>query len=192
MNQRALPGIIIILVILLGGVAYAAWINIKEKPEPVEQVAPLGTVYTNERLGITLTHPDTYRLDSKVGDTSELLGSISLIDAQAYAELMASTEPAEAPPAILINVFNANGASSVEMWLTENTQYSLYAGEQLVRTQVGTMQAVTYDAEGLYRIQYIALMKEDRIYLFSVEYLERTDSIVSDFTNLIQSVSINI
>ena len=191
MKERALTGIIIIIVILLGGVGYVAWNTAKEskEPAPVAEV-PTGVVYTNQDLGITFTQPEGYHLASTVNPETVRTGDISLIDEAAYKEFIESKEPREAPPSILLSVLDLGDASSIEDWLRSNEKYSQYQGGTLEPLVVAGIDAVSYEADGLYQTRYVAFTTKERVFLFSVQFLNRTDALFLDFNHVLQSLTI--
>lgn len=192
MKERALTGIIIVIVILLGGVGYVAWNSSKnsEAPAPIAEV-PMGVVYTNQNLGITFTQPDGYHLASTLSSEIPKGGDISLIEEGAYKEFIESTEPREAPPSILLSVLAQGDAVSIEEWLEDNKMYSQYDGGPLEPLTVAGVKAVSYEADGLYLTRYVAFALDERVFLLSVQFLDRTDALVSDFNRIIQTLTIS-
>lgn len=193
MKERALTGIIIILVILLGGVGYVAWNASKDTKEPVPIAEiPMGVVYTNQDLGITFTQPDGYHLASTLNPDVANGGDISLIEEGAYKEFIESTEPREAPPSILLSVLSLGNSTSIEDWLEDNEKYSQFKGGPLEPLTVAGINAVSYEADGLYQTRYVAFATDKRVFLLSVQFLDRTDALVSDFNRIIQSLTISL
>ena len=192
MKERALTGIILILLILLGGVGYVAWNSAKDKqePAPIAEV-PVGVVYTNQDLGITFTQPEGYHLSATISPESASTGDISLIEEGMYKEFTESNEPREAPPSILLSVRSLESPSSIEDWLRENEQYSQYQDAAHEPLMVSGINAISYEADGLYQTRYVAFTSNKKVYLFSVQFLERTDALVNDFNRIIQSLTIS-
>lgn len=192
MKERALTGIIIVILILLGGVGYVAWNASKntEEPAPIAEV-PVGVVYTNQDLGITFTQPDGYHLASTLNPEVPKGGDISLIEEGAYKEFIETTEPREAPPSILLSVLSLGKSTSIEDWLSDNEKYSQFQGGPLGQLTVAGVDAVSYEADGLYQTRYVAFVAKERVFLLSVQFLDKTDALVSDFNRIIQSLTIS-
>lgn len=154
--------------------------------------------YRNDDLGIRFefkTEPDGYILIEQNVDTvayTNLVTYLSLFDTDAYAELLASTEPREGPPAISVLIFDNPDNLTPAEWIQVEPQISninLALSEIMHLTFLG-LPAVRYMSDGLFVNDTVVAENNGRIYMISGSYDQEGSAIRSDFLEMLTYVSL--
>ena len=172
-------GALIILAILFAG--YFLYTGQATEPDG-------GKTYANASYGISFAYPDTYVLEEReVGNAERYHFAITLMDRIASENI---PQNGEGPTSITIDIFQNNlDKLSTEAWVkgNSNSNFKLSADGLLTSTTVAGREALHYTWDGLYRGESTVFAHKDNIVMLSVTYLSPTDTIVSNFANVLAS-----
>src|SRR3989338_1931597 len=178
MNVKVIGGVLLIGLILL-----ATW-----------AIQRGGTKeYPTEYIGIEFTYPDYYFYEER-----EVEGGGRAIvlteDTAENRELREGTTRVarDGPEVIVLAEYPNEDRRPLEEWLQANgaiSNYNISAGT-LTETEVGGERAVRYSWSGLYEGHTVAAAKDERIYLFSVSFINFEDRIRQSFDDILASLSL--
>ena len=149
--------------------------------------------YDNPTYGVSFSYPDSYVLTERdePGLAQQSRHVITLMDKTAAANI---PENGEGPTTISIEVFEsaAIDSRSVEQWIknTNATNFNLSPNQTLSQTTVAGVQGLSHAWDGLYSGESTVIVHKDNMLVFSVSFMARTDSIRSDFTELLRTVQL--
>ncbi len=185
--------ILIGIAIVLLGYSVFYFFHSRVVPEQTS-VLPVSEVktYSNATYGISFSYPKKYILDEyDPGDAHRYHHSIVLSEdnetnrAIREGKLMET----EGQPSITIDIYQNNlDKQSVREWVegSSNSNFKLGDGTYEEVTLAGT-PAFHYFWDGLYRGESIVFAHKDNIIMLSVTYLEPTDPIRADFSQVVGS-----
>ncbi len=153
--------------------------------------------FRNEEFGIGFSYrekPDGYtlvELPRESGESNQLLAAYTIMNTDAYQALMASTEPREGPPAIVIQMYGNEKQQLAGEWLEANATLANYhLKSSSVRTEeVGGAPAVRYSFDGLYQNEVIVVAHKGFIFVFSGAFDSFEDPIRRDFLSLVSALT---
>lgn len=158
---------------------------------PPGEAAPTMQTYMSPAYGIVFAYPDTYALQEReVGNGERYHYTITLIDKEALANV---PQNGEGPPAITIDIFQNNlDQLGIEAWVrgTSFSNFKLSPDGLISSTAVAGVPALTYAWDGLYRGESVVFAHNDNILMAGVQFLDRTDQIVTDFYSLLASLEL--
>lgn len=183
---------IVVLVLLLAGAYYYMPELLDRAVEETATTTVTSTpteaalAYSSDAYGISFRYPDSYALSER--EITEGIESyvIMLVDREAAANV---PEFSDGPASIAISVFPAT-TTSAETWVRESiaSNFQLSRDGTLMETRVDGVPAVSYTSDGLYATDNVVLVRDSRVYMFSVGWTSRNDAIVSDFADLLSTV----
>ena len=100
------------------------------------------------------------------------------------------TAPMDGPPMITIDVYDNPDELSAAEWVAEHTNWILRdKAPELV--EVGGRSFLFYFWDGLYAGKSAITVHDDTIAVFSVTWISEDDALVSQFSDLLSSVTLN-
>jgi len=167
----------------------------KEVPEDTEDAsAKTETVekqVNNEKFGISFSYPEGpegYVLVEPVATEDATVWA--LIATKEWEELQASEAGREGPTAMTIAIFPIPAGFPIEEWLASDQSLNFKLGvTETSPAVVGGESGISYRWSGLYEGETTAVTHGDYVYLFSVTFIENSDSIYSDFGKLLDGTS---
>lgn len=149
--------------------------------------------YTSAGLGVQFAYrqfPDGYVLRSPKGDDADVLATLTLIRQSDYDALQNNQAPRDGPAAIVLEIFNAPGATSPQDWVQSTPRANAPAQGNFRRTTLGGETAVRYKWDGLYASESVVTLHAGRAYVFTVSSPATTDSIHADFEEILNTVKL--
>jgi len=107
-----------------------------------------------------------------------------------YEELIASTIPREAPPALSIEVYHNPMNLEVEEWIktTPASNFEESTERNINKVQKGNSTYHTYTYDGLYTTQVYVYAQDGYVYLFSNRWNDSTTKMYTDADTLLASI----
>lgn len=159
--------------------------------EDVPDEAPTVQIYDSAAYGLRFSYPESYVLtEHDAGSGERTHHTIVLMDSTAAANLPIG---GEGPPAISIDIFgNDIDALPVEAWIknTSASNYKLSTDQTLTPATVGGSAGLSYTWDGLYRGESTVIAHGDNILMLSGTYMDSTDAIRTDFSELLRTVQL--
>lgn len=137
--------------------------------------------------GVSFMYPDTYELSMHVEGNGERSWNFLVLLPKGYVP----PEAGEGPPSISMGVFPNPEGLSVEQWVKGDgrSNWKLIVDDRASRPMiVGGKAALWYHYSGLYETDSVAVAYGEKIFLFSVGWLDPQDQIRLDFNNLVSGV----
>lgn len=179
MNKTWVGVIVIIVVVALGYFLMGGDKQANNHPET--------DTYTSANL--TFTYPTTYNLtEREIGNAERLHKQLTLINKS--EELR---EMSEGPTAITIDIYQNNlDKLAVEEWVngSSDSNFKLSPDGKLESLSFAGFKALTYQWDGLYRGETVAVATPDYIYAFAVTTITPDDDIRRDFYQLLETVKL--
>lgn len=167
---------------------YLMYPSVKALFEKKHSLTPSAMVqYSNDAYGISFAHPDSYGLEGRdMTINGEVVHLLTLTP-----KGVTIPEYGEGSTAITLSIFELSKKTSLEDWVHSmtNTYPKPQGGFSYTERVVDGTRGVSYTSTGLYESDNIALMRGNRIYVFSVSWLTRNDIILKDFDTVLASVS---
>jgi hypothetical protein len=176
------------------GMSYFANDRVRSMREAMKDEVPSGSeeafdghssYYSSEGAAIQFTFPTQYELSeyTELGANDEAHRIITLLADAAVPE------NGEGPTAITIQIFSNSERASLVDWVMENalSNYALGNGEMSTR-KIGDIDGMQYMWNGLYQGKSIAILFDEKVYVFSVTFDGFDDPILGDFERVVQSV----
>lgn len=119
----------------------------------------------------------------------EFMNGVRLVNRADQAELEASVDAREGPPAMHVLVYDNPENLHAPVWAMRNSQetnYGLMIGDES-EAVVGGANAIQYTVDGLYPINTYVVASGGYIYVLMGAYLEKGDQIYQDFEALVDS-----
>ncbi len=119
---------------------------------------------------------------------SEVVYEMALYEKQTYRSLSATdTLGSELPPAITLRIFDAGTSTSALDWVLHSKNSNYVSAVPLATSRINNLAAITYEEDGLYRAQSVAVRYEGRMYVLSAQFITRDDAMVLDFKPILQT-----
>lgn len=192
--MNKLFGVVLLAVLILLGLWW--WGNTNESVVPPENDrTDFGTwrEYRNDELGFSYRYPEGVKgyvlVDNESGEEDVIL-SLALFDRGEYEDLIESQIAREGPPAITLMVFESEGHQNAADWASQTLRSNLGLGDGVMtEIFVAGVNGVDYNWSGLYQGRSVVLLKNNLIFMFSVQYLNPEDKITSDFNHILETIS---
>lgn len=177
METRFTPLLIAALVIVLGG--YFFFFGVPGAQEMKK--------YQSSVQGIRFSYPANYELSQERERDAARPWHVIVL---AQKDTLPPPQDGEGPPVIAIIIFDNVEGQTLEEWVRTSTfsNFKLSASGELASTSVSGTDAIAYHYTGLYETEAIAAVHGDKIYFFSVGWLDAGDQIRKDFDKLLRSV----
>lgn len=182
-RTKIIGGVILALIVLGAGIFAWRNPNVLSKLTGTE-AAPLS--YENSNVGVSFKYPPSYQLQER-----DLTINNQPVRFITLAQTVDVPQNSEGPTAMTVAIFTLPAPQDVRDFLRsmQTTTPEPQGGFKYEDTTVGGQPAVKYQATGLYESDNVAVSRGNRVYVFSVTWLSREDTIVADFGDLLQTVS---
>ena len=143
--------------------------------------------YQLSSQGISFSYPNDYELTQERERDVERPWHVIVL---AHESTLSAPEGGEGPPVIAVIILDNVGGQSLEEWVrtSEFSNFQLSQSGGFASTTVDGADAIRYQYSGLYETEAIAAVRGDKIYLFSVGWINENDKIRDDFSALMESV----
>lgn len=143
--------------------------------------------YQLSSQGISFSYPSDYELTQERERDVERPWHVIVLT---HESSIPAPENGEAPPVIAVVILDNVGSQSLEEWVltSEFSNFQLSQSGEFASTTVDGMDAIGYRYSGLYETEAVATVRDDKIYLFSVGWIDENDQIRQDFQALVDSV----
>ncbi len=154
-------------------------------PQAGGTTAPAGQ-YSSEHVGISFTYPDKYEVESH----HEGEGHVLVLLPKGYVP----PENGEGPPTITIAEIPVAAGTDLKQWVMSdkrsnwNLAYPAYAGGNFDPETVDSEPAIAFNYSGLYTAKAVVVLRQNKIYAFSVSWITNEDQIRQDFENVLDAV----
>lgn len=152
--------------------------------------------YGSETYGISFSYPAKYLVTEFEEGTGER-GRHTLVlieDTEENRAILAGERPGtEGPPTIVVGIFQNDLDGYTAESFVKNTSFSNFklSDGALEEATVGGEGALRYDATGLYENKNAVVARTKYVYMFTAYYNSPDDPILSDFEEVLASVSFN-
>lgn len=145
--------------------------------------------YTNDDYGVSFTYPDSYKLTENKENDHTLV----TLTKKGFS----LPKNGEGSTAITVDMIHGapaakGGKSPADIWITTATSsnFHLSSMKSPGATRVDEQDARLYTWDGLYPATTVVTSTDGNILMFTVTYDGITDSILNDFTSLMESVKL--
>lgn len=137
--------------------------------------------------GYSFKYPDTYEISSRPSESGD--GDALVLLPKGYVPPTGG----EGPPTIAVQVFQNTHNLDIDTWLTTDSRANWHlsrpGGAEPI--MVGGERGVSYGYSGLYETNAVLVGKNNRLYLFTVGWLNPDDPQVHDFDHLLETLEFN-
>ena len=182
-NER--PKLAITVAILLS-IFFATYIIRDLRHGYLNGTTPTALEQYSSEDGVTFKYPNTYRLSSK---NHEMAGakwdSVELIPKNVVVPAFS-----DGPQSISLEVFDDSAGLSLEKYIKNDVRsnFTLSNGT-LSPTTIGGQPAVTYQYSGLYEYDAVAVLHNNKVFVFSVGWSQTTDQIRRDYSGILSTIT---
>lgn len=182
---------IVVIVVVLGLLTGYVRYELRDSSDTsVSEIDPKTETFTYESgEGYSFAYPENYVVvENPAG--SGVRESLTVMTRGDYADFQGSDVPREGPTAITVEVFDNPNALSAGAWAERNplSNFNRTFGDYKVAT-LGGEAAVAYRWSGLYEGESVAVSRDGRVYVFSVTWMDVSDTIRSDYRDVLASVA---
>ena len=178
--------VIIFLLLVAGGLVFLFY-------RPIPAGAPKSVsrmeIFESDHIGLRLSYPDHYSLTTRHdGYKDTEIHVLVLID----KELASSTfDASEGPPTISILEIPLENNVGLETWIKDNSISNFYlsADKKLDAVTLGGESALQYTYSGLYENDAVAVIHNDKVFLFFASWLTQNDQLRKDFQSILNTVT---
>lgn len=190
MNKTQTAIAIVIALVVVGGGFYLFGTSVPGAP--AEEVTTGPERYENSTYGVAFAHaPDLLAFEREAGTPERRQLSVFLTeDTQENRDVLEgkSVEPREGPRGISVDVYENADRLSASEWVRMDTNWTV-ATSEAVPVKVNGREGVMFTWSGLYEGRSVVITSGERAYVFSVTTTGGDDRILSDFEQVLQSVS---
>lgn len=190
MNKTQTAIAIVIALVVVGGGFYLFGSSVPGVTP--NAAAPETERYENALYGVSFAHaPDLLAFEREAGTPERPQLSVFLTeDTQENRDVLEgkTTEPREGPRGISVDVYQNPDRLSASEWVRMDTNWTV-ATSEAVPVQVAGREGVMFTWSGLYEGRSVIITAEEKAYVFSVTSMGGDDRILSDFEQVLQSVS---
>lgn len=165
----------------------------------------------NDAIGLAFSYkggPDGFTLVEPPAEQKGILKAYLLLPTKAYDEYKNMDVPGEAPAGMNIFVFTLDEAATsttqtgsttpdrmtrLQDWATTNTTITSFTSARSApeTVEVDGLKMLKYKADGLYQQEIYLGSYQGKAFMFVAQYNEETDMTLTEFQNLMQTVSFN-
>jgi len=159
----------------------------KKEKETIQQLT-----YTLPEYGISFSYPGKYFIaNEKSTETEEMIYRITLLQKNPNQyDTLSETKLDEEQNIIHITIFdNLTKNDTANTFFEKYYTSSNLSLKEKVDISIAGKEGIQYNTEGDYKSKNILIAQPEFIYLFTVYYNDTMSEIVSDFDNLVSSIS---
>lgn len=151
------------------------------------------TPYDSEAMGVSFAYvsgSEGYTLiepESIGNEREDFVGGVVLIRTKDYEDMQNGPDRG-GPPAITVRAFTVSDTHLLD-WLQENSYFTNYQPNQGETVSVGGIEGIQYGWGGMFNGETVAVLYLGRVYMFEGTYSEMEDQRLTDFRNIIETVS---
>jgi len=184
--KKSFITIIVLVAIILVAILLFGPIEVERGP----------TEYKSDQFGLSFSYPETYFVAYEQSTSGERNQQAIVLAEDTPANRALFTDPdsaTEGPPTITITIFQNNFDNYTLQSFVEGTNFSNFKMSNGTKTEttVGGQPAWRYRATGLYENENVVVARPDYIYMFTAFFNSPTDSILSDFDEILKTVKFN-
>lgn len=142
--------------------------------------------YSSEHLGLAFVYPEKYEIETRHEGGGHALTFLP----KGYV----APQNGEGPPAITIAEIPVAAGTDLKQWVMSdkrsnwNLAYPAYAGGNFDPETVDSEPAIAFNYSGLYTAKAVVVLRQNKIYEFSVSWITNEDQIRQDFENILDTV----